>query len=293
MPVPTLISIAITTPATKLNYLVGESLDITGLVLTGTYSDASTAPLSITTSNVSGFNSSSITNGQVLTISDGGFTTTYSVNIASAQTTLPYNLTTKAKVKLLVGISGTSQDSLLDYLCNSVSDFIQGYCGHRNFLSQTYTDEIYDSDLNRGTKGGSCLFLHQYPITTLTKIEYRSGTITNPAWVVYDPNSYILYGNSGFIRFYAILPKISQGLRFTYVAGYKIDFLNEFDNTKHNLPFDLTACATEMVAKAYQLRQSQGLKQASVEGQSVVFDNLLTADQKAVLKKYSTQRMAI
>ncbi|MFA6376779.1 MAG: S8 family serine peptidase, partial [Candidatus Paceibacterota bacterium] len=38
----TLSSIAITTPATKLSYTVGDPLDITGLVVTGTYSDAST-----------------------------------------------------------------------------------------------------------------------------------------------------------------------------------------------------------------------------------------------------------
>src|SRR5690606_22229803 len=35
----TLQSIAITNPAAKLSYTVGEALDITGLVVTGTYSD--------------------------------------------------------------------------------------------------------------------------------------------------------------------------------------------------------------------------------------------------------------
>jgi len=42
-PAATLQSIAITTPADKLTYNVGDALDITGLVITGTYSDGATA----------------------------------------------------------------------------------------------------------------------------------------------------------------------------------------------------------------------------------------------------------
>ena len=79
----TLQSIAITTPATKLSYTVGNTLDISGLVVTGTYSDTSTKVESITTANVSGFNSSVATTDQVLTITVGGKTTTYKVRIVA------------------------------------------------------------------------------------------------------------------------------------------------------------------------------------------------------------------
>ncbi|MBI3306068.1 Ig-like domain-containing protein [Candidatus Nomurabacteria bacterium] len=81
---PTLESIAITTPATKLSYTVGESLDISGLVVTGTYSDGSTQVESISTSNITGFNSSQAAANQVLTITVGSRTTTYTVNINAA-----------------------------------------------------------------------------------------------------------------------------------------------------------------------------------------------------------------
>ena len=53
----TLQSIAITTPATKLSYTVGDALDITGLVVTGSYSDGSTKAEGITAANITGFNS--------------------------------------------------------------------------------------------------------------------------------------------------------------------------------------------------------------------------------------------
>lgn len=82
-PVATLSSIAITTPATKLSYFVGEPLDITGLVVTGTYSDVSTKVETITTANITGFNSSAPVAGQVLTITIGEKTTTYTVDIVA------------------------------------------------------------------------------------------------------------------------------------------------------------------------------------------------------------------
>ena len=80
----TLQSIAITTPANNLSYNIGDSLDITGLVVTGTYSDGSTQPQSITTANVTGFNSTAVAANQVLSITVNGMTATYKVQIVAA-----------------------------------------------------------------------------------------------------------------------------------------------------------------------------------------------------------------
>jgi|GEM_PF-4943371 len=82
-------SITITTPASKLSYTVGDALDISGLVVTGTYSDNSTTTEAITTSNIGGFNSSVLATGQVLTITIGGKTAIYTVNIVAAYTPTP------------------------------------------------------------------------------------------------------------------------------------------------------------------------------------------------------------
>ncbi len=90
----TLSSIAITTPATKLSYTVGDTLDIAGLVVTGTYSDASTSVETITNSNISGFDSSVAVTGQILTITDNGKTATYTININNP----PSDLATLSRV---------------------------------------------------------------------------------------------------------------------------------------------------------------------------------------------------
>jgi hypothetical protein len=77
----TLESIAITNPATKLSYTVGDILDITGLAVTGTYSDNSTKNESISSSSISGFDSTKPAANQVLTVAVGGKTATYTVNV--------------------------------------------------------------------------------------------------------------------------------------------------------------------------------------------------------------------
>ena len=79
----TLQSIAITTPATKLSYTVGDTLDITGLVITGTYSDATTKVETVSASDVSGFDSTTPVTGQVLTITVGGKTITYTIDVVA------------------------------------------------------------------------------------------------------------------------------------------------------------------------------------------------------------------
>jgi hypothetical protein len=81
----TLDSIAITTSATKLSYAVGETLDITGLVITGTYRDATTKVETVTSDNVSGFDSSAPATGQILTVTIGEKTTTYTIDVITTE----------------------------------------------------------------------------------------------------------------------------------------------------------------------------------------------------------------
>ena len=81
---PTLDSIDITTPATKLTYLVGETLDITGMVVVGNYSDDNSSIVTVTLGDVSGFDSSVPVVGQTLTITIDGKTATYAVTVEAA-----------------------------------------------------------------------------------------------------------------------------------------------------------------------------------------------------------------
>lgn len=77
----TLESIAIKKPADKLVYFVDEELDITGLVIEGTYSDGSKKDVSISTYNVTGFDSSNAEAKQTLTVAVDERTVTYTIEI--------------------------------------------------------------------------------------------------------------------------------------------------------------------------------------------------------------------
>ncbi len=79
-----LVSIAIKTPANKLVYNVGEPLDITGLVVEGTYSDGGKRPVVIITTNITGFNSGAVAASQILTVKVGEKTATYTISIIKA-----------------------------------------------------------------------------------------------------------------------------------------------------------------------------------------------------------------
>ncbi|MFD0616120.1 carbohydrate-binding protein [Paenibacillus sp. GCM10027629] len=79
----TLNSIAMTTPPTKTVYRLGESLDLTGIVVTGTYIDGSTRVEEVRASDVSGFSSSTAVASQTLTVTVRGKTATFKVGIMS------------------------------------------------------------------------------------------------------------------------------------------------------------------------------------------------------------------
>lgn len=79
----TLVSIAITALPTKTVYTVGGALDITGMVVTGTYSDDSTKVESVTDDNVTGF-SSDTAGEKPCTVTVRGKTATFTVTVNEA-----------------------------------------------------------------------------------------------------------------------------------------------------------------------------------------------------------------
>lgn len=74
-------SISITSVAAKYTYNIGESLDLGGLEVTGTYSDGTTRIEIITPGNITGFDSTKVEKNQLITITVNGKTVAYVVQI--------------------------------------------------------------------------------------------------------------------------------------------------------------------------------------------------------------------
>ncbi len=87
IPEKTLEKIEITRSAAKLSYRIGESLDITGIEVTGTYNDGSIQVEPITAADVTGFDSSAQVYSQVLTVTYKGQTAAYTVTITAPDLT--------------------------------------------------------------------------------------------------------------------------------------------------------------------------------------------------------------
>jgi hypothetical protein len=73
-------SIAVTNPPTKTVYELSEPLDISGLAVTGTYSDGTTKTETVSLADISGYNADA-TGTQTLTVTVGGKTATFTVTI--------------------------------------------------------------------------------------------------------------------------------------------------------------------------------------------------------------------
>jgi hypothetical protein len=74
-------SIEVTTPPIKTEYLVGQELNLTGMIVTGTFNDGTKAPVKVTEANISGFDSSKPAVGQTVTAAVDGKTAAFQVDI--------------------------------------------------------------------------------------------------------------------------------------------------------------------------------------------------------------------
>lgn len=78
---PTVSSIAMKTQPTKTTYAINDELDVTGAVITATYSDSTTADVNVTSAMCSGFDSSTA-GEKTVTVTYQSKTTTFTVTVS-------------------------------------------------------------------------------------------------------------------------------------------------------------------------------------------------------------------
>lgn len=193
-------------------------------------------------------------------------------------------LTTVQRVKDRIGIATgvTGHDVLLARIINSATDFIEGSL-NRNLKKATYTEEVYSikNDFQKD------LFLKNFPVVTLTKLQYASGTPSNKTWIDYIADDYEIDSKEmGSVKVYGILPKGVNTVRATYDAGYLIDFTKAGDLTYHNLPADLTDLCERMVVKVFKKRDNEGKDTESFNGANTTWEKGMSADDKETLNGY-------
>lgn len=185
-------------------------------------------------------------------------------------------LTSVANVKAYRGISVSTYDSLFELLINSISEWIEQACGNRVFLApDSDATELHDGDWD--ATGRCKIFPKQYPIVSITSIEYKTGSHDNPTWVAFNASDYTYDANAGIIYFTASLSSIKpnrQNIRLTYKGGYS------------SVPSDLELACIKLVCKEFDRRRSQGATNESVGGGSVGWNEDIDPSAKKIFTRY-------
>lgn len=162
------------------------------------------------------------------------------------------NICSVENVQMFINNTDTSLTALIQQTITNVSSQFENYC-QRGFKFNTYTG-FYDGD------GSDTLYLYQYPIISLTALQYR--TSPNSEWTdfytgsatanifVYD--NYIQLYNSSFTEG-------KQNIKVVYNAGYE------------DCPGDLKQIAIENVTKILTESNASGIGKGllGVESHSV------------------------
>lgn len=188
-------------------------------------------------------------------------------------------------------------DNVLIRMINWATNYINNECGRPNgFIQQTYVNDTYSIDNPRQ----SYLLLRNTPVFSLTSLQWRAGTPTNPSWTDFiadqfelvdprtDPISGITWHPSGEVRVYGVLPRIySNMVRATYVAGYPVNWDNPEDHNTHWLPGDLTSVCENLVVRRFKRRSLAGQSSMTVEGATISgWRNDLDKEDLNVLAQY-------
>ena len=196
----------------------------------------------------------------------------------------PHALTTVDRVKQRLGINNANLDAVILRIINATTDFIESYC-NRKFKEQTHTSEMHVSD----NYGQEYVFLKHRPVSALSSLQYRSGSISVPTWNSVPAENYELLedGKAGLIKVYGGMAK-GLVVRVTYTAGYKIDFGTFGNLSLHTLPADLTDCAERLATRLLKRREDEGKSGTSYQQSSVDYMTDLSFEDREVLNYYMT-----
>ncbi len=144
---PKLTSIAVKSTTHKTEYWVGDTLDVSGLIIEVVYSDGRKEEVSVTADMVSGFDSSKVTSSQTLTITYSGKTTNFIIKISQPTITSIAVKSTNHKTEYWIGdaldVSGLIIEATFS---NGKKEEVQvteamvsGFDSHQENSSQTLT----------------------------------------------------------------------------------------------------------------------------------------------------------
>jgi hypothetical protein len=204
-------------------------------------------------------------------------------------TTIAEALTTVARLKTYLDITGTSKDTLLSMIIIGTSSFFERVSG-RSFGRQAVSQEVYNG------KGTHSLVLRRFPIDTAQTftLERRDNYLNeSDSWETVDSEQYFVNAKSGIIKgttgFYAG----NLNYRVTYTGGFYLPSDSEFqDGTDDDkdLPYDVELAVLKLCAYEYTKRKSVGVQSERVRDMQIVYMKAVEQDKdiQNILQHYKT-----
>lgn len=175
-------------------------------------------------------------------------------------------LVTKAEYKAYVGITSTTQDSIIDSLIPKVSALVKNIC------RRTFIDYVNDARVEYSDGGGTVMVLGEYPVLSLS-VEY-SVDYGNTYTSLLEYVDYALSKASSDI--YAInnteFKYSPNAYKFTYTAGYE------------ELPDDLKLAVMDLIT--YYIKNDSAIHSSKAPGtNSVQIEYVTTTNLPAHIKR--------
>lgn len=172
-------------------------------------------------------------------------------------------LTTLARAKAHLDISGTTHDSRLTVIIAGVSKFVSTYC-RRDFKRQAYTSEEYNG------KGQEDIWLKNAPVIsgqTFT-MQRRTSVLNENDWESIDTEEYFIdYVPARIRKTFGAWQEGFKNYRFTYTAGFYLpshaNYQDGVDDDQ-DLPFDLELAVMDLISGAFNRRKSGGIQSEKV-----------------------------
>lgn len=184
----------------------------------------------------------------------------------------PNALTSLARLKIWLGVTSDTDNTLLESIINSVSDWVERYID-RTLLLTTYTNEVYS-----GT-GTQKLLLKQFPVSSSDSFTFqRRDAVQNiDTWSSIDSEQYFVDYDTGIVTYPGVFSELPRHYRFSYTAGYDYD---QAAKTLESLGLgDLEMAVWKLCNAAYRKRQdTEDVSSESIGDYSVTYQKNATND---------------
>ena len=150
-------------------------------------------------------------------------------------------LCTLQQIKDTLGITDNASDTLLTRLGNAATAAIEKY------INRTVEDAIY-TQVKWNGDGSNTHHVREYPIITLTSIEYLVSDYQEDDWDTLETELYTFDANSGTIYSQMKFNTGFNNWRITYLGGYTV------------IPYDIEDACIRLACNGYNTLNTQGIK---------------------------------